>query len=132
MGLRVDAIGWQAHVDLGWEKEPQNIENLNKVIDWCYENNFEFHITELDVTINKKTENMDEESLNETRQEQANTICALSEVMLKKIGKGATGINFWTMSDHFNGGNTFAVLFDINGNPNPAYYQFKDLLLKYK
>lgn len=130
-GIRIDGIGWQAHVDLGWEREPQNVQNLRDVIAWCNENGLEFHITELDVTVSRKESSIDTEKLNSTREEQAQTIGAVLEVMLQNIGKGARGVNFWTMAERFHDGNTFAVLFDAEGNPLPAYQKVKELLMKY-
>lgn len=133
LGLKVDGIGWQAHVEMGWEKNPENIKNLENVIDWCYQNKLEFHITELDVTVatNRGKQNYDYEKLTNTREEQANTFAAIFETMLKKVGKGATAINMWTMNDHTNGGITFSGLFDKEGKPNPSYYKVKELLIKY-
>ena len=132
-GIQIDGIGWQSHVNLGWEKDPENVQNLQDVITWCYENNLEFHITELDVAVsghNEKSARYD--VLESTRAEQAETIGAVVELMLKNIGKGARGLNMWVMTDRYHGGPTFASLFDNKGNPNPAYYKVKELLLEYK
>ena len=127
-GLAVDGIGWQAHVKLGWEKDPQNIKDLENVIDWCYQNKLEFHVTELDVQVaNGNNPN----ALQTTRAEQAETINAVVEVLLKKIGKGAVGVNFWTKYDRFADGGTVGCLFDISGTPNIAYFKLKELLVKY-
>jgi len=129
IGLRVDGIGWQAHVDMGWENDPENIKNLENVIDWCYANKLEFHITELDVTISNKP---DAEGLVKTRNEQADTFVAVLETMLKKVGKGAAGLNVWTMYDHNSAtGTQFAGLFDKDGKENLAYFKVKELLIKY-
>lgn len=46
---RVDGIGWQAHVSLGWENDPEKVEGLKRQIEWAHANHLEFHITELDV-----------------------------------------------------------------------------------
>lgn len=127
-GLAVDGIGWQAHVKLGWEKDPKNIKELESVIDWCYQNNLEFHVTELDVQV---AASKDLNALKTSRAEQAQTLNAVVEVLLKKIGKGAVGVNFWTKYDHYGDGSTVASLFDVKGMPNPAYYKLKELLIKY-
>jgi len=128
-GMRVDGIGWQAHVDMGWEKDPENIQNLENLIDWCYQNKLEFHITELDVTISQTP---DAEKLVNTRAEQAATFAAMTEVVLKKVGKGAAGLNVWTMYDHNSAtGTQFSGLFDKYGIPTPAYFKVKELLIKY-
>ncbi len=127
-GLAVDGIGWQAHVKLGWEKDPNNIKDLETMIDWCYQNKLEFHATELDVQV---TTGSDLSKLQSTRAEQAETINAVVEVLLKKIGKGAVGVNFWTKYDRMADGGTVGCLFDISGKPNIAYFKLKELLIKY-
>ena len=132
-GLRVDGIGWQSHVELGWEKNANSIKNLENLIDWCYQNKLEFHITELDVMVSKQkgSETIDTIALESTRKEQAATYAAIVTTMLKKVNKGATAINVWTMTDHFHKGKTFAGLFDEKGNSNPAYFEVKKLLLHF-
>jgi endo-1,4-beta-xylanase len=133
IGLRVDGIGWQGHVDIGWEKDPANIKNMENVIDWCHQNKLEFHVTELDVTVATKrgTEFFDTAKLASTRQGQSETFAAVLETLLKKVGMGAASLNFWTMYDHCNKGVTFAGLFDKGGNPNPSYTRVKELLIEY-
>lgn len=132
-GIKIDGIGWQAHVNLGWEDDPKNIENLQNVINWCNEEGMEFHITELDVKVTDygQTE-IDQVALASTREGQAETIAAVVEVMLQNIDNGAKGVNMWVMNDRFGGGATFASLFATDGTPNPAYFKVKDLLLEYK
>ncbi len=132
-GLIVDGIGWQAHVSPGWEKDPQNVQNLVDVIEWCYANDLEFHITELDIRIESPVVTVDlQKYLELTREAQADTMAAVVEVMLQHLGKGARGINCWTMADRANGDSTiFAIMFDAEGNPTPAYYKVKELLIKY-
>ncbi len=132
IGCRVDGIGWQGHVNLGWEKDPQRVQDLRDVIAWCHENDLEFHVTELDVTVGSGLKGKERaKKLAKTRDEQAQTLCAVLEVMLQNIGKGARGLNYWTMSDHQGGALTFGVLFDEQGKPTPAYYKTKELLIKY-
>ena len=53
LGLRIDAIGWQAHVSNGWATET-NLQLLRDLIDWAQKNNLEFHITEASSFIIKK------------------------------------------------------------------------------
>ena len=134
IGLRVDAVAYQCHVALGWEKEPENLENLQKIITLAHENNLEFHISELDVMIDRhipKFEKGDSEH-QEFRRAQSETISAIVELCLKNIGKGVTGINFWTMSENYwIKGKTFSSLLNPDGTPHEAYHSVKALLLKY-
>jgi endo-1,4-beta-xylanase len=127
-GIAVDGIGWQGHVKLGWEKDPKSVKDLETMIDWCFQNNLEFQVTELDVQV--ATGN-DPNALQSTRAAQAETINAVVEVLLKKIGKGAMGVNFWTKYDRFADGGTIGSLFDNTGKPNLSYFKLKELLLKY-
>lgn len=132
IGCRVDGIGWQSHVNLGWEKDAQRVQDLRDVIAWCHANDLEFHITELDVTVGTGLKGAERKArLESTRDEQAETLCAVLEVMLQNIGKGARGLNYWTMSDHQGGALTFGGLFDEQGEPTKAYYKTKEMLIEY-
>ncbi len=133
-GVRVDGIGWQAHVGVGWENQNNGVQHLQDMITWCYENDLEFHITELDVAINGYGEQeMNRALLEATRNEQAATMCSILDVMLKNMGKGAVGVNFWGMKDRGgNGQPTFAALFSENCEPNEAYFRVKEHLLLHK
>lgn len=128
-GLKVDAVGWQAHVPLGFEIVPGNMEKLNNLIDWCYTNNLEFHVTELDIKMGK---DVDKGIFKEKKMEIAGTYGAIVEMMLKKIGKGAVAVNCWTMKDKINQNEDyFAGLYDTGLQPTPALLRIKELLLKY-
>ena len=123
--LRVNGLGWQAHVDLGWDKIPGNIERLGEIIRWCHANDLEFHITEFNVFLRKG----DELKYNE----QAATFKAIAKVVLDNSKTGVVGINFW----HIRGNDTAnkdldGCLFDDNYNPKPAYYEIKELIKRYK
>lgn len=74
-GRRVDGIGWQAHIDTGWEKVPGNLKRLDNFISWCHNNNLEFHITEMNVWIK------DGDISRET--EQAETFAEVIDTVLK-------------------------------------------------
>ncbi len=127
-GVNVGGIGWQCHIEMDWDTE-QNRKALDDLIKWCYANDLEFHITELNIVLDW-SKNMDDELL-ETREEQSDAICAVVETMLQNVGKGARTINMWVFNDLHDRG-TFGSLFDRNCKPNQAYYDVKDLLIKYK
>ncbi len=124
-GLRVDGVGWQAHIDLGWEKIPGNLERLDRIIKWCHANDLAFHITEFNVWL--KGDNAGKWN------EQAATFKAIAKVVLDNRDSGVVGINFWqlrpsdTMHNDWDG-----CLFDNNLNPKPAYYAIKKLISEYK
>jgi len=127
-GLKVDAIGWQAHIPYGFEKVPGNMDRLNNLIDWCFQNKLEFHVTEMDIKMGK---DVVPEIFIEKANDVADTYGAITEALLKKRGVGAVGINIWTLTHRFrkNEG-SFAGLFGNDLTPTPAYYRVKEILLK--
>lgn len=127
-GNRVDAIGWQAHIPYGFEKVPGNLEKLNSLIDWCYQNNLEFHITEIDISMGK---NVPRSIFVEKDKEIADTYAAILDTFLKKVGKGAVGFNCWAVEDRFRVvEGAFAGVIDENGQPRNAFYKMKEVLLR--
>lgn len=120
---RVDGIGWQAHVEAGWEKKQGNMERLAAFIDWCHSNHMEFHITEFNVYTNKTAKNY-------TDDEQAETFCKITELMLSKLSTGIIGINFWNIQDDETGQPKWkGAMWDNNGKPKVAYFKFKQTLI---
>ncbi|NQU53156.1 MAG: endo-1,4-beta-xylanase [Bacteroidetes bacterium] len=123
--LRIDGLGWQAHIDLGWEKIPGNIERLGQIVRWCHANNLEFHITEFNVWL--KPEN--KYKLNE----QATTFEAITKAILDNRSGGVVGVNFWhirandTQNKDWDG-----CLFNDQYEPKPAYLKINELLKSYK
>ena len=123
--LRVDGLGWQAHIDLGWEKIPGNLEYLAEIIQWCHANNLEFHITEFNVWLKNENAN----KINE----QAKTFQAITKVMLDNRNTGTVAINFWhirakdTRNKDWDG-----CLWDNNYNKKPAYSEIVELLKSYR
>ncbi len=127
-GLRVDAIGWQAHIPYGFEKVDGNMERLNELIDWCYQNNLEFHVTEIDIKMGKSINGV---NFTEKAEEVADTYGAITETMVKKIGKGAVTINCWAMKHRRRKTEgSFAGLFDDQMKPTKAYYRIKEVLIE--
>ena len=124
-GLRVDGIGWQAHIDMGWEKEEGNLERLDEIVKWCHKNNLAFHITEFNVWLKEGNEGK--------WQDQANTFTAIISVLLDNSDNGVVGINFWqirpqdTQHEDWDG-----CLFDKDLNPKPALYAVRELINSYK
>jgi GH35 family endo-1,4-beta-xylanase len=125
LGLRVDGIGWQAHVDVGWEKISGRLESLGALIDWAHSNDLEFHVTEASVWI---TDGATQEHF----EEQAVTYCSILYVLLEKRFTGKVGWNIWHVEDD-HGWNTgwYPSLFfgsDSNYAAKPAYYAIQALL----
>jgi len=120
-GLRVDGIGWQAHVRLGWEKIPGNREYLGSLIRWCHQHKLEFHVTEMNVHLAKDPEaNEDQAS--------AETFAAIIEDLLKHRNNGVVAWNCWHVTDFTRNGGRLALLFAADGSPKSAYYAVQKLL----
>jgi len=120
-GLRVDGIGWQAHVDNGFANA-ENMNHLRNLIDWAHNNDLEFHITEASVWLkdgNSQT----------ALEEQADTYKAILEVLLEKHFTGKVAWNIWHIDDG-HGWHTewYPSLFDNNYMAKPAYYAIQDAL----
>jgi GH35 family endo-1,4-beta-xylanase len=118
MGLRVDGVGWQAHVSVGWEKINDNIERLSKWISWAHGQNLEFHVTENTVWIEGEHQ----------WSEQAETFSAILRTLLENRDSGVVGWNVWQLVDQDTQRKMNGCIYDIDLRPKPAYFAIKDLL----
>ncbi len=125
-GRRVDGIGFQAHVDVGWEngvndKGVNNIVALENLIDWAHANNLEFHITENNVFLRNGNEGKWEE--------QAETYKAIVKALLSRRNSGVVTWNTWMLRDNIGqSGYATPSLFRENGTAKPAYYAVQGIL----
>ncbi|TLX72770.1 endo-1,4-beta-xylanase [Labilibacter sediminis] len=123
--LRVDGLGWQAHIDLGWEKIPGNIERLGEIVRWCHSNDLEFHITEFNVWLKDGDEYKFEE--------QAATFKETTKAVLDNRSNGTVGINFWHIrADDTQNKDWDGCLFNDAYEPKRAYFEIRNLLKSYK
>lgn len=132
-GLRVDGMNWKARVSLGWEENTANLEKLELLIDWCYLNNAEFHITGLEVVVDKTT-NFDNSIVREnTRLKQAQTIAAIATIMVRNAGRGAVYLGFQPTDRYVTGVGTCGSLYNFSTNggciPQLANDTLKKVLL---
>ena len=120
LGLRVDGIGWQAHVDVGWETEA-HLNALRNLIDWAQSNDLEFHVTEASVWLTDDTQ--------EDFEAQAVTYRAILDVLLDKRSTGNVGWNTWHIDDGHGWRNSeYPSLFDVDYEAKPAYYAIQAAL----
>ena len=123
-GYRVDGLGWQAHIDTGWEKIPGNVERLDKFISWCHQHSLEFHITEMNVWIK------DGDTTRET--EQAETYGKVTSTLLKHVHEGVVGISFWNVRDEDTPNEKWmGCLWDNAGRARPGYERIKQELINH-
>jgi len=119
-GLRVDGIGWQSHIDVGWETK-ENLQALSDLIDWAHSNNLEFHITEASVFLKSTAE--------EDFQDQAKTYSEILKVVIDKRTSGVVGWNTWHVSDGVGWRqDEYPAIFDKDFQPKPAYFKIKEVL----
>ncbi len=122
-GLRVDAIGWQAHILLSKTTEKfvtdtdNQIKKLSNLIDWAHANDLEFHVTELDYFIE------DESKLNEGYEKQAEVYQKIIDLLKEKTKTGVVTLNLWDLSVRSKKGKVgaFHSIYDSNFQQNPAY-----------
>lgn len=121
LGLRVDGIGWQAHIDVGFEEDPEDMASLNDMITWCHRNRLAFHITECNVWLRRGREG-DYEA-------QARTFDALVRTLLAHSGRGTVSWNAWGIRDNETQHPEWeGCLFRDDGSPKPAYYAIQRTL----
>jgi len=125
-GLRVDGVGWQAHVRPNWEKKSGNLERLYEFIDWCHANALEFHITELNI--------WSPSEVAEQYEDQANTFTEIIRAMVKKQHTGVVTINFWYMRSaakpRAHDGVVLISPWAHDGTPLPAIARIKEMLVE--
>lgn len=121
-GRRVDGVGWQAHIETGWELVPGNLERLDRFITWCHANGLEFHITEMNVWIKDRDTSREKD--------QAETFAAVIDTVVKHRGEGVVGINFWNVRDQDTANPTWmGCIWRNDGTPRPAYDRIKEVLI---
>lgn len=114
-GLRVDGIGWQAHVDAGWEMEPDNLRRLDELIRWCHDNGLEFHVTENTVWM-KGDRAAD-------RKAHAETFAAIVKTVAAHRERGQVSWSAWQMRDcDGQRPERRGSMFTDDGGPKESYY----------
>ncbi len=119
LGLRVDGIGWQAHLETDFLDDPNHIPKLKALIDWAHENDLEFHVTENDVDI---LDGDDED-------DQALVFAAVVKAVVEKGINGVVAWNTWMIRESDGqGADGRPTLFYDNGSAKPAYYSVQQVL----
>ena len=118
--LPVHGIGWQAHVDVGWDTA-ENLAALSDLITWAHTNKLDFHVTEASGWL--------EEVTRPTLFAQAETYRNILEGLLEHRYDGLVTWNTWHISDaHGWRRDEYPSLFDEQYVAKPAYYSVQELL----
>ena len=126
-GLRVDAIGWQAHLRTN-SLSNEDLKYLDYLIDWAHSNNLEFHVTELNLWVKEEILNLDS-----IQNIQAKLYEKIINKLISKKKNGTVALNFWGLKDRKGGqknNKTILSIFDQNLNANPALNTIKTSLKK--
>ncbi len=123
-GVRVDGLGWQAHIDVGWENKRWNKERFRKLIQWAHQHDLSFHVTENNVWLKGKKKDY---------HAQAKTFATILRILLEERHNGTVTWNVWNLSD----ADQWQATRDYNGclffddfSPKPAYYAIKQTLIE--
>lgn len=134
-GLRVDGIGWQAHIhvaptpkyrtviDTDWTTDSVNLERLGDLIDWAHTHDLAFHITECNI-LDAKDSPYDGDRY-------ADIIGGILRTLLERRANGEVTWNLWTLMDrpHWKQDRLMMYgLWDEFGNPQPAFHAVEALL----
>ncbi|MBD3276440.1 MAG: hypothetical protein GF372_14080, partial [Candidatus Marinimicrobia bacterium] len=124
LGLRLDAIGWQGHINnTGWHRNNNGeVTALRNLVQWAHSNNFGFFVSGIDVEISASWQ----------YEVQAKDYKAVLGVLLAERNKGLISYIVWLPdpNSHWKGTSGDATIFDENYAPKPAYYAIQDTLEK--
>ncbi|WP_281614431.1 endo-1,4-beta-xylanase [Flammeovirga sp. SubArs3] len=130
IGLRVDGIGWQAHIKLikddpsQWETNSVNTKELSELISWAHQNDLEFHVTENNIHVKPENENKVEE--------QAPIFSGIVKTLLEHRHTGVVTWNIWSIqnTDHTRARipKVKIGLWNRQLEPTQSYYEVQKLL----
>ncbi len=123
-GLRVDGLGWQAHIRSTDELpfDQKQLDYLGALIDWAHQNDLDFHVTEIDYKL------MDDKGA-AAQKRQADAYANILKVLLSRRNNGVVTYNTWGIVDGVGRhADKLQFLFTEEGTPKPAYYALKQTL----
>jgi GH35 family endo-1,4-beta-xylanase len=125
-GLRVDGIGWQAHLRKEWvdwlDMNSPSVKTFDQLIKWAHQHNLDFHVTENNIHVFK-----DKQVDRSVNQVYANIV----QVLLNNRHNGVVSWNLWNLPDkkHYNKAKIKTLgMWDEKLNTKPAYYNLKQVL----
>ena len=129
-GLRVDGLGWQAHLrnKNGVGLMRKDLDYLSKLIDWCHSNGMSFHVTELNYWLKDEDPNS-VDVLNR----QSISYMNIVNTLIAKRKSGIITLNHWGLVNKKGPGNfpkNILTIYDKDLNPTKAFYSIKNSLIK--
>ena len=122
-GVRVDGLGWQAHIETGFETNPENIKQLRSLIEWAQSRKLEFHITEFTAWI--YADPIADADLTA----QGRTYAEVLRVVSEYADTGVVTWCTWQIKDDQTERHQFkGNLFDDDAKPKPAYFAIRDVI----
>lgn len=127
-GLRVDGVGWQAHLkdmEPWMDKKGSNLKVLAGLINWAHQNHLDFLVTENNIHVPSDSP-YDAEAVATVFENMVGTL-------ISKRGTGVVAWNLWSISDkpHYSQKNKWVLgLWDQDFKPQEAYYRIQHLLEK--
>ena len=122
--VRIDGVGWQAHISAGWEKIPGNMQSLDRLIRWTHARDLEFHVTENTVWMD------DPQTGNQKAQ--AATFRAIVSTLAEHSRRGVVVWNVWQLCDsHIQRPQKKGTMFGPSFEPKQSYYAVQNALRHY-
>jgi len=129
-GLRVDGIGWQAHLrnrrGVGLVKK--DLDYLSYLIDWSHLNGMGFHVTELNYWLTDENPNSVD-----VLEKQAISYRNIVNTLIAKRSSGEITLNHWGLLNKKGPGRypkNILSIYDKDLNPTKAFYATKKALIE--
>tara|TARA_B100000989_G_C19518902_1_gene463100 strand:+ start:662 stop:2074 length:1413 start_codon:yes stop_codon:yes gene_type:complete len=125
MGLRIDGLGWQAHLkdDEVLSLNQNRLNYLLSIIDWAHQNDLDFHITEIDYRMTSNPPSTSDYG------RQANGYTNILKALISKRENGVVTFNTWGIKDKDEpSSHEYRYLYDSNLNPKTAVDSLKKAL----
>ena len=129
-GLRVDGIGWQAHLrnKRGVGLVKKDLDYLSYIIDWSHLNGMGFHVTELNYwLIDENPSSVD------VLERQAISYRNIVNTLIAKRTSGEITLNHWGLLNKKGPGRypkNILSIYDKDLNPTKAFYATKKALIE--
>lgn len=129
-GLRVDGLGWQAHLrdKNGAGLVKKDLDYLSYLIDWCHLNEMGFHVTELNYWLRDEDPN----SINVLKR-QSISYSNIINTLIAKRDSGLVTLNHWGLKSKKGPGSypkNILSIYDNELRATQAFYSIKKSLIE--